>query len=85
MAIVPFVGKIPAPGSMVEGGTMENLDRAFEEISQSSAVQLLIALQVLMCGLQSFLGVVVIREGNGVLKQAVTLLIIPIIALFFLT
>ena len=85
MAIIPFVGMIPAPGSMVEGGMMENIDRAIIEIQQSTAIQGLIAFQVLACGLQSFLGVVVIREGNGVLKQAVTLLIIPIIWLFFLT
>jgi len=85
IVVAPFVNVIPAPGSLVEGGKMENPERAIAEIAQSSTVQYLIAFQVLMCGLQSFLGVIVIREGNGVLKQAVTLLIIPIIWLFFLT
>lgn len=51
VAIVPFVGKIPAPGSMVEGGTMENIERAFDEVGQSETIQFLIAFQVLMCGL----------------------------------
>lgn len=85
IVVAPFVEIIPAPGSLVEGGKMENPERAIAELGQSTTVQYLIAFQVLMCGLQSFLGVVVIREGNGVLKQAVTLLIIPIIWLFFLT
>ena len=84
VALVPFMGKIPASGSVVEGGKMENLGRAWDELSQSSNVQWLLTLTVLSCGLQSFLGVCVIREGDGILKQSVTLFIIPIIWFFFL-
>ena len=84
LVVLPFLGMIPSPTGMVEGGKMENLDRAFAEVAQSPVVQGLIAFQVVACGLQSFLGVAVIREGNGILKQAVTLLIIPIIWVFFL-
>ena len=51
MAIIPFVGMVPAPGSMVEGGMMENIDRAIIEIKQSPVIQGLIAFQVLACGL----------------------------------
>ena len=40
VAIVPLVGKIPAPGSLVEGGTMENINRSIAEISESPTVQL---------------------------------------------
>ena len=42
VAIVPFVGKIPAPGSLVEGGTMENIGRSIAEISENPTVQLFI-------------------------------------------
>ena len=84
LAVIPFVGKIPSPSGMVEGGKMENIERAFTEIGQSRVVQSLIAFQIVACGLQSFLGVAVIREGNGILKQAVTLLIIPVIWIFFI-
>ena len=33
VALIPVVGMIPAPGAMVEGGMMENIDRAIEEVS----------------------------------------------------
>ena len=32
-ALVPFMGKIPAPANIVEGGKMENLERTWEELS----------------------------------------------------
>ena len=43
LAIIPFVGKIPSPSGMVEGGKMENLNRSFIELSQNHVVQGLIA------------------------------------------
>lgn len=43
LILVPFAGKIPSTTSMVEGGKMENLDRAYTEISESHTIQALIA------------------------------------------
>ena len=66
--LLPVAEYIPSSSSMVEGGKMENIERAFAEISENKVVFSLISLQVLACGLQSFLGVLVIKESNGILK-----------------
>ena len=66
--LIPVAGKIPSTSSMVEGGKMENIQRAIAEISDNKTVLALICFQVIACGLQSFLGVLVIKESNGILK-----------------
>jgi len=68
IVLLPVAGYIPSTSSMVEGNKMENVERAFAEISDNKTVLLLICLQVVACGLQSFLGVLVIKESNGILK-----------------
>ena len=44
------------------------LERAFAESTQNKTVFSLICFQVIACGLQSYLGVLVIKESNGILK-----------------
>ena len=42
LIMIPIAGKIPSTTSMVEGGKMENIERALAEVSESSTIQALL-------------------------------------------
>ena len=74
MLVMPFLDMAPSPEGIYGKSALESIR---ETLTVSVGSLGLVGIQALLCGLQAFLGVACIKEGNAVLKQTATLLVVP--------
>ena len=74
MLAMPFLDMAPAPGG-IEGKTA--LQSIRETLELDHEARYLVIAQAVLVGIQAILSVSVIKEGNAVMQQTLTLMVLP--------
>ena len=76
---------IPCPEAICEGGQLENPSRVFELLQGDSKLLCYVVVTALLAAVSQFLGMMVIKHENAVHKITITLAMVAIVWIFFMS
>jgi ABC-type proline/glycine betaine transport system permease subunit len=82
---IPFTGMIPMSENFVQGGKLEDWNVVVEQLGNAKfSLWFVLILYVVSSGIAALLAMLIIENESAVQKQAVFLLTIPSVWIFFL-
>jgi drug/metabolite transporter (DMT)-like permease len=83
--LYPFIRIIPCPEVICEGGQLENVERVLELFKQDRTLLTYVLVTALLAASAQFLGMAVIKEENAVHKITISLAMVAIVWIFFMS